>query len=187
MQALRFFSVLFLSFCIFVSCSTKKEPTAKVEDYDETMKLIFRNDSGLFHGANLGMKTEAVKKLEKGLQPDEEEDYYLSYSFGKSDTLHGTWYYNFEDGLDEVGVDIFREKQKECDWLFIEIKNYFIKRYGQPRIENQLLIWFVKNQGKEGAQITLADESKDYGYGKLTLTFFPFVSEVDPKEKEANP
>jgi hypothetical protein len=154
---------------------------------DSVVCRIFGADTGLFRGVSLGMTLPQVKALEKGKKPDEEEVDYLSYSFGFKDTIQGNYYFNFEEGLDEIGVDIFREKQKECNWLFSRLKNYFSQKYGPARSENQLLIWHVKNQGKEGAEVTLIDESLDYGYGKLTVTIFPFQTEVDPKEKEANP
>jgi len=170
-----------------IACSSKKEPGSKVEEYSPVLKRIVRNDNGLFRGVNIGMGIEEVKKLENDLKPDDEAENYLSYSFAFNDTIQGNIYYNFEAGLDEIGVDVFREKKKECDWLFIDFKNYFTKRYGAPREDNLLLIWYVKDQGKEGAEITLSDESKDYGYGKLTITIFPFQSEVNPGDKEAKP
>ncbi len=182
--------VLFLvSILILASCATKKEqePTAKVEDYDAVMKKIIRTDEGLFRGTNLGMPLDKVKSIEKDEKPVEEEDNYLSYDFAFKDTLQGNYYYSFENGLDEIGVDVYREKSKDCSWLLAELTTYFTKRYGAPASEEKLLIWHVQNQGKEGAQITLGDESADYGYGKLTLTLFPFQTEVDPTEKEAKP
>jgi hypothetical protein len=185
----RILIVFLIAAGVFASCSPKKEkePSAKVEDYDPVMKKILLSDAGLFRGTNIGMPLTQVKALEKGAVPSEEEDNYLSYDFAFKDTLQGSYYYSFENGLDEIGVDIYREKSKECLWLFTEMKTYFTKRYGDPKTEDHLLLWYVPNQGKEGAQITLSDESADYGYGKLTLTLFPFQSEVDPKDKEAKP
>jgi hypothetical protein len=180
--------LLFFVIC-FLSCHPTKDklPGGKVEDYNPAMKKIIRSDSGVFRQVNLNMSLAAVKALEKNLKPDEEEDNYLAYSFAFSDTLVGNYYYDFDEGLDEVGIDIFREKSTDCDWLFASFKNYYTKRYGIPHEENNMLIWSVPNQGKEGAEITLQDESRDYGYGKLTITIFPFQSEVDPRQKEENP
>jgi hypothetical protein len=179
--------ILFLILSGFIACTPKKEPAVKVEELSQVLKRIVKSDNGLFRGANIGMGITEVKGIESDQKPDEEAENYLSYSFGFKDSLQGNIYYNFENGLDEIGVDVFREKSKECDWLFADFKNYFTKRYGVPKVDNQLLIWYVKDQGKEGAEISLADESKDYGYGKLTITIFPFQSEVDPGEKEAKP
>ncbi len=179
--------ILFLVLSACLACGAKKEPGAKVEEYGQVLKRIIKSDKGLFRGADIGMGLKEIKGIENDQKPDEEAENYLSYSFGFKDSLQGNIYYNFEKGLDEIGVDIFREKSKDCDWLFIDFKNYFTKKYGPPKIDNQLLIWYVKDQGKEGAEISLADESRDYGYGKLTITIFPFQSEVDPGEKEAKP
>ncbi|HXC06037.1 MAG TPA: hypothetical protein VNZ86_14870 [Bacteroidia bacterium] len=183
---LFFFAMLILA---GMGCkTTPKEPTNKIEDYDPVMKSLLRTDSGLFRGANLGMNLSTVKALEKAMKPDEEENNYLSYGIAFKDTIQCSYYYNFEtDGLDEIGINIYRTKAKELDWLFSSLKHYFTKKYGEPRQENNLLVWYVKNQGKEGAEITLGDESKDYSYGELTITIFPFQSEVDPTEKEAKP
>jgi hypothetical protein len=179
--------VIFLLLSGFFACSPSKEPGLKAEDYGQVLKRIVGNDKGLFRGLNLGISLKQVKDQEAEQKPDDEASDYLSYSFGFADTLQGNIYYNFENGLDEIGVDVFRTKKKECDWLFTQFKNYFTKRYGPPREDNLLLIWYVKDQGKEGAEISLSDESKDYGYGKLTITIFPFQSEVDPEDKEAKP
>ena len=179
---------LFFACLHLLSCTTHKEPSAKVEDYDPVMKTLFRTDSGLFRGANLGMKTTEVKRMEQARKPDEEEQNYLSYSFAFRDTIQCSYYYNFEEeGLDEIGINIYRTKAPNLDWLFTNLKQYLTKKYGAPRQENNLLIWYVKDQGREGAEITLSDESKDYSYGELTITIFPFQSEVDPKAKEAKP
>jgi hypothetical protein len=180
-------TLLLIIFLGFLACSSRKEPPAKTEDFSPVLKRIVRTEKGLFRGLNIGMGIAEVRGMENDQKPDDEAENYLSYSFAFNDTLQGNIYYNFEDGLDEIGVDIFREKKKECDWLFSDFKNYFTKRYGAPKEENLLLIWYVKDQGKEGAEITLSDESKDYGYGKLTLTIFPFQSEVNPGDKEVKP
>jgi hypothetical protein len=133
------------------------------------------------------MSVEEVKGVEKEQKTEEEETDYLFYSLDFKDTLKANYYYSFDEGLDEIGVDVFREKSKDIDWLFNQLKTYYTKHYGSPKEESGLLIWYVKNQGKEGAEITLSDESGDYGYGKLTLTFFPFQTAVDPKAKDKNP
>jgi hypothetical protein len=175
-------------FLTLYACSSHREPGNKVEDYNPVMKSLFRTDSGLFRGANLGMKVAEIKALENNQKPDEEEANYLSYSLAFRDTFQCSYYYDFEEnGMDEIGINIYRTKSKDFDWLFTNIKQYFTKKYGSPQLEKNLLVWYVKNQGKEGAQITLSDESRDYGYGELTLTIFPFQSQVDPKEKEATP
>jgi len=173
---------------VLSACShPKKEPSGKVADTNVVLKRILRTDTGLFRGISLGMELSQVKQLENEQKPDEEESNYLSYAFAFHDTLSGNYYYDFEEGLDEIGVDIFREKAKECDWIFNELKEYYTRRYGQPTVENNMLLWYIPHQGKEGAEVSLQDESKDYGYGKLTITIFPFQSEVDPKEKEVMP
>ncbi|HEV7231366.1 MAG TPA: hypothetical protein VGO45_08570, partial [Bacteroidia bacterium] len=174
---MTFYRTLFCLFAcaIFAACQGKKEiPSAsEAPSYtDSVIVRIFGSDTGLFRGVSLGMTLPQVKTLQKG-KPEEEEEDYLSYSFGFKDTLQGNYYYNFEEGLDEIGIDIYREKQKECNWIFDRLKTYFTKKYGPFRSENRLLIWHVNNQGKEGAEVTLADESLDYGYGKLTVTIFP--------------
>jgi hypothetical protein len=178
---------LFLFLFLFLSCSPKKAPTGKVEDYNIVLKTIIRTDSGLFRGVNLGMEPGNVKVKEENKRPQDDEVNYLSYAFAFSDSLTGNYYYDFDEGLDEIGVDIYREKAKDCDWLFTDLKNYYTRRYGQPKTENNMLLWYIPNQGKEGAEVSLQDESKDYGYGKLTITIFPFQSEVDPKDKEVQP
>jgi hypothetical protein len=162
--------------------SVSKEAAAE----DPVINRIFGVPSSLFREASLGMSVETVKAGQKNFRPEEEETNYLSYNFTFADTLRGSYYFSFEDGLDEIGVDIFREKQKDCNWLYEKLKKYFTAKYGPLRQENELMIWHAEKQGKEGAEITLADESSDYGYGKLTITIFPFESSVDPKEKEAD-
>ncbi|MFI5148484.1 MAG: hypothetical protein ACHQRM_02050 [Bacteroidia bacterium] len=170
------------------SCSTPKVPYNKVEDYNAVMKRLLLTDSGLFRGVNMGATPASVKATEKTMKPDEEEENYLSYSIAFPDTIQCAYYYDFDGGgLNEIGINIYRTKAKNFDWLFTSLKQYFTKKYGNPETEKALLVWYVKNQGKEGAQITLGDESADYGYGELTLTIFPFQSQVDPTEKEAKP
>jgi hypothetical protein len=181
------FVSLFILVSLFLSCSPKKAPTGKVEDYTVVLRTIIRTDSGLFRGVNLGMEPGKVKLQEQNKRPQEDEENYLSYAFAFGDSLSGNYYYDFDKGVEEIGVDIYREKAKECDWLFNDLKNYYTCRYGQPKTENNILLWYISKQGKEGAQVTLQDESKDYLYGKLTITIFPFQSEVDPKEKEVQP
>jgi hypothetical protein len=186
MNGFRKFTLIILLVTIIACSGPVKSPVVKeVATEDPVITCIFGSRSALFREVNLGMTVEAVKGSQKEISPEEEGADYLSYRFAFSDTLQGNYYFSFDNGLEEIGVDIFREKQKNCSWLFQRLKKYFTTKYGNMRQENELLIWHADKQGKEGAEITLADESADYGYGKLTITIFPFESSVDPKEKEA--
>ena len=175
-----------LSMICLHSCteSQVKSPQQNAQNPDPVVNSLWGDGTGLFRGVNLAMSVSEVKASQKKQIPEEEEEDYLSYGFAYSDTLEGSYYFSFENGLEEIGIDIYREKNHDCKWLYGLLKIYLNTRFGSPSDENNLLVWHADKQGKEGAEITLADESAEYGYGKLTITIFPFESSVDPRDKD---
>lgn len=157
----------------FAACSSTPEPKKDiVNQFQGLLPKVMQNDEGLFHGINLGMTLEEVKKnvAEGDSMSKIEEKKYLFE--GK---LAPNKEYSYEcdfdaKGLNDITLDIYLKDEKNADSLFLDFSNYFSKRYGTPSNTDGINTWLC-NEGNRPAKIILEKE-EDYAYGKLTITFF---------------
>ena len=74
-----------------------------------------------------------------------------------------------------MATDIFPGSNKNAAALFADFKSLLDARYGASVFRNYEYIWDIDKQDKSKGKFSLADESSDYGYGKVTLWIY-----VDP-------
>lgn len=181
--------IAYFLFFVFILAGCSSEPAPKKEiisQFTGVLPRVVENDEGLFHGIELGMTAEEVKK--KILQGDS-----LSSSTGndylffeaKIDT---TTEYNYEcsfdtKGLSTVTLMIYQKAETSSAQLFNDFKNYFTKKYGTPYDAGFGYIWEVPT-GKRPAKITLREESGEYLYGVISVEFYDRSFEPRPSTKD---
>jgi len=158
-----------LSCVLFSSCADQQHPSPK----PDFMQQIIKDSTSFFRGIDLDMTLAAVKSKEDTI-PSEEEGDYLFYEVKVDSSNSYTISYSFDDkGLSEVQVDIFIDNEKKAADLYTGFKNYFDRKLGQGDSKNGFTTWIKKEEQQSGErEVELLDESGDYNYGKLSLSFY---------------
>jgi hypothetical protein len=166
----RLFILLVISFCF--SCGPENEAKhGLVDEFRGLLPAIIVNDSALFHGIDLGMNPQEIKK---NLSPTDsvsmEEADYL-FCEGKLGTQKEYTYecsFN-EKGLFDLTLDLYLKDEENATVLLTDFRTYFNKKYGPPLDSLPYYIWEIS--GKHPAILELEEEA-DYGYGKLRISFY---------------
>jgi hypothetical protein len=170
-----FLPAVILAFSFLAGCFTPEEPgmpTKIISQYKGVLPQVMENDSGIFHGILLGMTPEEVKKSvsEKDSLAVELENY-LQFEGDLATSKKYVYDCEFDEkGLKDVTIDIFLRDEQNADSLYSQFISYFTKRYGPPTDTIPTAMWFT-TEGKRPAKIILIDETPEYTYGKLTITF----------------
>ncbi|HLG03374.1 MAG TPA: hypothetical protein VI731_07240 [Bacteroidia bacterium] len=181
MRAPLLLALLFFIFLAAACSSDKPEmPDKIISQYTGILPKVMENDSGIYHGILLGMTPEEVKQSvsEKDSLGQEEKNY-LQFEGFLAPFKEYSYDCNFDEkGLKDVTIDIFLHDEQTGDSLYEQFMSYFTQRYGPPVETLPLLIWET-SEGKRPAKIILEDETPQYMYGKLTITFVD--KSFDPK------
>jgi hypothetical protein len=175
-------------FCLLLAGCTSQPETDKklISTFPGTIAKIVDNDEGLLHGISLGMPVEEVKK--KSLPGDSlssASDNYLFYEAMLDSLAEYTYECEFDEkGLRALTLMIYRKGETQADALFADFKNYFTKKYGQPEDMGFGYIWNAP-AGKRPARITLKDESTEYLYGVISVSFYDSAFEARPTAKDS--
>jgi hypothetical protein len=166
---IRLTLLLFLSvmLCFFnTSCST-----SNVEEVKEPLlaEIIIGAD-GHFRGRSIGDALDAAVTTDREFLFKRTRDE-LNYSipFSPTDSAHYDVAYVFDQfGLFEIQVDVYSNTDKETKLLYTQFKSLLIDRYGSP-IEKEGSAFWSRKEGEKHLEITLRDESEDYGKPFLSL------------------
>lgn len=168
MKHLLKIAAYFFLISFIVSCSN---PESKLSKYGNTLEAIIKTDEGVFRGIHLGMSPDSLKLKElEGLI--EASDDYFYYEFKIDSSSYSIAYSFDEKKLSEIQVDIFLKTEEQAADVFNKFKDYFTEKYGAGENENEFFVWITPSGIKGNIKIALADESSDYNYGKLTLSFY---------------
>lgn len=172
---------LFFFVSVLTACSGGPAPeTTLIRQFPSPLPQIMRNDEGVFRGITLGMDMKNVRTLTGDSNLTQAEPNYLFFedSVGKKD--HFTYDFIFDSlGLKEMNLDVYQPDSTDSESLLGQFKGYFTKKYGVPAEAKDMLIWSIPGQ-KRTTELAMYDESIDYGYGKLTLSFYDKKLAGDP-------
>ncbi|MEO6882934.1 MAG: hypothetical protein ABI199_02790 [Bacteroidia bacterium] len=145
--------------------------------YGSVFASLMKNDQGIFRGLHFGMNPENVKKSEE-MKPDEDDKDYLFYTI-PFDTIaadsnnYYTISYSFDErGMSEIKAEVFFNTNQDAAQLVKKLEDFYEKKYQQPITENEASIWTVRDPNYGKIKIAMSDESYEYGYGKITLSFY---------------
>jgi hypothetical protein len=177
-----------LSLFILAGCSSEPSPKKEiVSQFTGIVPRVMDNDDGIFHGIELGMTSEEVKK--KVLPGDSlstsTENEYLFFEAKIDSANEYTYECSFDaKGLNAVTLMIYQKKESSAAQLFTDFKNYFTKKYGTPYDAGFGYIWEVP-AGKRPAKITLREESEEYLYGVVSVEFYDRSFEPRPPARDS--
>lgn len=198
----KIFFAIFILALVFISCNNGKKnapaaktpicnpPSAKKNSlvstdtssnvfipYGKYFQLLMKNNQGVFRGLHFGMSPESVEKAEQ-ITPDENDKDYLFYTI-PFDTLaadsnnYFTISYSFDErGMNEIKAEVFLNAEQDAQQLINKIETFYNQKYQKPSNENDIIIWTIRDPNYGKIKIALADESSEYGYGKITLSFY---------------
>ena len=162
-------TVLISSFLLVISCNCKK---SDLSNYGQSFEKIMKSDNGIFRGVELGMCLENIKQQET-ISASEEDTNYLYYENALDSSNSFTVAYDFDQKkLKEIQLEVFINNIDEFSNLVATFKNYYENKYGKAENTNGFLIWTIKDINKGNVKITLADESTDFEYSKLSLSVY---------------
>lgn len=150
----------------FISCNT---------DGESLFDQVVGSKKGHFRGHSIGANIEEVKKGEKEEPKDWEEDY-LYYDIELNEYETYTLSYSFDEkGLYEIQIDVYLDKIETASELFKTFKTHFTKKYGISEEEDlRYGLWVLKSEMSDEIEITLVDESLDYDYAKVSISFYDY-------------
>lgn len=179
---MRLASPFLIIILLLAACSAEPAADKKIiAGFSGTVVQIIDNDEGLLHGITLGMTEAEVKK--KALPGDSLSSTSASYLLYE-EKLDSSFEYTYECEFDAKGLSaltlmVYRKGETQADALFADFKNYFTKKYGQPEDVGFGYIWNAP-AGKRPARITLKDESEEYLYGVISVSFYDSAFEARP-------
>jgi hypothetical protein len=185
---MRLISYSLLMLFILTGCSSEPAPKKEIiSQFSGIVPLVMDNDEGIFHGIELGMTVDEVKKKAlpgDSLSTSTEKDY-LFYEARLDSSTEYTYECSFDaKGLSSVTLMIYQKKESSSAQLFADFKNYFTKKYGTPYDVGFGFIWEVP-AGKRPAKITLREESEEYLYGVVSVEFYDRAFEPRPAGKDS--
>ncbi|HVA98448.1 MAG TPA: hypothetical protein VNG53_06100 [Bacteroidia bacterium] len=160
------------------SSSTTNDSSSSVFiAYGKYFSMFMKSNQGLFRGLDFGMSPENVVKSEQ-IEPDENDKDYLFYTI-PFDTLaadsnnYFTISYSFDErGMNEIKAEVFLNTDQDAEQLINKITSYYNQKYQKATNEDETSIWTLHDPNYGKIKIALADESAEYGYGKITLSFY---------------
>jgi len=144
-----------------------------VNDHSLYERIVDGN-KGLVRNKVMGMSMAEVKASEK-IQPEDEDEGYLYYriGIGENNSLATTYSFS-QSGLYEIQLEVYLNDLPDASDLNTVFLDSFREKYGEPEEKNGSLIWVLETENSKEIEVTIIDESKQYGYGKLSVSFYDF-------------
>jgi hypothetical protein len=184
---MRLFSTFLILVLLLAACSSEPAADKKIiAGFSGTVVQIIDNDQGLLHGITLGMTEAEVKKNAlPGDSLSSTSAGYLLYEEKLDSSFEYTYECEFDTkGLSALTLMVYRKGETQADALFADLKNYFTKKYGQPEDVGFGYVWNAP-AGKRPARITLKDESEEYLYGVISVSFYDSSFEARPTTNDS--
>lgn len=156
-DATRFLVLAFLAVTV-ASCGEQKSTLTDVIG------------TGHFRGHNIGDKRKHIEKGIKGIESLTQSENSLRYE----QTINGielVSQYDFDqEALYSVQADMFFPDSSDLNSFQDQLINHYNTKYGAVNMDGGFLVW--QEEGK--VELTLADESIEFGQPKLSLTIYNF-------------
>lgn len=160
-----------LFFLLLLAGCSSPEPV-EVEGFN-LLKFLVGKEAGHFRGSNIGESMKEVEKRE-AQTPAKLNEKELKYviKIPEKDSAYMEVFYQFDQyGLFEIQADVYLFDQELTGQLFAEFRTHFDKLYGKSTMDSGYTSWKTLSKRKYEINISLIDESEDYGYSLLSITF----------------
>jgi hypothetical protein len=157
--------------CIF-SCGNQHIANDKPK-YNPAMYFI-RDSIGLFREAEMGDEPDVILRLEDSSSLRYDDKNHLIYSYDIDKNRSYSMVYTFrKNKLREMCFDAILQDTSEADGLLNAFSDYYTARYGKYSEVMGFRVWsFTDTSQSNCIFIELNDESLEFGYPKLNLTFY---------------
>ena len=150
--------VYIIAAIVLVSCGEQKSTVTDVLG------------TGHFRGHNIGDKRKPVENSLKGIESLNKTENSLNYE-QLIDGVELVSRYDFdEDALYSIQADMFFPDSTELSRFQESLIEHYNTKYGKVNVDGGFLVW--QEDGK--VELTLADESIEFGQPKLSLTIYNF-------------
>jgi hypothetical protein len=170
---MKFSKYLLLVFVSLMLFSCRQKP--KIEDYGNNfLQEIIVTEEGHFRGMSIGDDIEKVRSGETA-ELIENERNYLFYSQKINDAdYYNVAYYFDKSGLFDINFTSNFASKQNADALFIDLKDYFEKLYGDPKSEQDYLVWRTKSDVSNNIEIAMIAHQDTLQGGFINLTIMNY-------------
>ncbi len=170
----------FRHFLFIISCTLLLVACAGEDNTEEQyFNTIIKTEQGHFRGVEIGDSLATVKAVDPDyLVFESEEELEYQIPLVEEDSSFFDINYSFDEfGLFEIQVDIYLSNPDETTLMFERFKTYFNKKYGESMMSAGYTTWLTQSAQKNNVEVSLIDESTDFGYNLLSITFFEQFSD----------
>lgn len=168
---------------VIISSACKDQPQPEKVDEKATLADFFGADSlSIFRNHQMGDTAQAVRKSENNtpiVDTDSLLQYHYLYNF-ESDSTDIDVYYTIDSyGLFEIQADLHPKTKEGAKKLVAEITEILNQKYGTYKEMGLVQRWTTNSPSNELIEITLSNESEDYGSPFISLNFLePLPNEI---------
>ncbi len=182
MRTSKFYNfLLFFILLLIVGSACTEQPHVDVKK--STLDDFFGTDSlALFRGHQMGDTAQNIRQSED-LSPIVDTDSLLQYHYFynlESDSTDIDLYYTIDSyGLFEIQADLHPKSEGGAENIMAKITEILNERYGDYKEAGIVRRWTTNNKSNELIEITLSNESEDYGSPFVSLNFLePLPNEI---------
>ena len=163
-----------ITIIIFIFSITCNKPRVQYTSTYNPAQYFIRDSIGLFREAEMGDDPDIIYRLEDTTALRYMDSNYLIYSYTIDANRSYQIVYTFhKKRLKEICFDAILQDNSEADGLLDSFSAYYNARYGKFAEDMGYRVWFIANTAQSSCTfIELNDESIEFGYPKLNLTFY---------------
>jgi hypothetical protein len=151
---------------------------------DPYFDAVLTNREGLFRGVEIKDGNAAVKKQEQSAYLKVDEQVFLKYVYPfhpekeEEDRYELEYYFDGEDQLHEVVMDIFIRDKQSANELYEKLKKHYTRIYGEGKKNKEgYVVWKGKTANTNRLEVALINDSENSestGYLSLQLNDFDY-------------
>jgi len=177
MTELRWYSAFLL--LLLFACGN--EPKQKEAELQPVLAQLFGDSEGLFRDADIGQQISQTE-IPDSAEVLQNTDSLISYKLQVNrldSSSEVTVYYTFDDfGLFEIQVDIFPLNPNASSYYMSILQDELTGRYGDFNQMGAVKRWTTVSPSNNRVEISLSNESADYGEPFISLNY------LEPLEEE---
>ena len=168
---------------VIISSACKDQPQPEKAHEKATLADFFGSDSmTFFRGHQMGDTAQSVRRSESTtpiVDTDSLLQYHYFYHF-ESDSTDIDVYYTIDSyGLFEIQADLHPKTKEGAKKLMTKITDILNQKYGSYKEMGLVQRWTTNSPSNELIEITLSNESEDYGSPFISLNFLePLPNEI---------
>lgn len=163
-------------FWILLICASCSNPSSTEEERapdNWADKLGFTSEVDVYlqaMGQSAGNLGEPFSDLKMKANADKAQ---VSIPFSPADSS----YYNLElvwvnDEVASINIDVFSKDYSQTAAIFSDLKSYYQRQYGAGGEAEDYAVWYSTSEAGKDVEISLLDESENYGKPYIAIIYF---------------